>query len=181
MKTRLFLGIPVSDHHKRLVTKSVLPLQTLYPDFRWIHPNNYHITVSFFGLLEEEKVTELQEAISDVAKNCTAFTLKSERFAWAPPKKLPRMLWELFQESEEFNELIRQTEEKVGSLIILPDYRKSHAPLPHITLARFAPTEMADSLPEMHDAFRIEKIVLFESKLQSTGSEYRTLAEINLQ
>lgn len=153
----------------------------LYPNFRWIPPLNYHITVSFFGPIEEEKVPDMKAAVSDVGKNSTAFSLKSERFAWAPPTKLPRMLWELFQESEEFNELIRQTEKKVGELIAIPDYRKTHAPLPHITLARFAPAEIADSLPEMHDAIRVEKIVLFESILQSTGSEYRTLADIHLQ
>jgi 2'-5' RNA ligase len=91
------------------------------------------------------------------------------------------MLWELFQENEEFNELIRRTDKKVGKLIAIPDFRKSHAPLPHITLARFAPTEITDSLPDMHDTIRVGKIVLFESILQGTGSEYRVLADIHLQ
>lgn len=52
---RVFLAIELSDKIKAEIEKQLFFLKKEYPSFTWIPKENYHITVQFYGEINDEK------------------------------------------------------------------------------------------------------------------------------
>lgn len=136
MKYRLFLAIDLSDTIRDLLDsyRSVRIID--HP--RWVPKENYHITVNFYGNVEEDKANELSDVLGDITRTVKPFTLTVERVEFAPPKR-PRMLWGKFRENEGYYTFVKQTEKIIPEKTGIQFGRNKMTP--HITLARFSEPE----------------------------------------
>ncbi len=183
MTKRLFLGIPLPTLEKYSLFTSIEPIQLISPDWRWVEKKNYHITVSFFGEIEKSYTSTLNELVMSIISNTEQFSIVLNKLILAPPNNTPRMLWAIQENNLEFTSLVSEVEKSISKHLALPNYRKDHRALPHVTLARFdskAVDQSLITLPDIRVIIPVTSCTLFESILTSKGPTYRVFKEYSL-
>ncbi len=182
MKKRIFLGIPVQKSQKQILGR----YKNLYPnsEIRWVKEEDFHITVSFLGYIEEKDIPKLELIIENVLQPLPSFILEFKKISFAPPKSTPRMIWAEFFENDSFTELVHTVEKNLAQHIEISDYRNGHSPIPHITLARFDKADVAEKIsftqPEI-SGIKISSCFLFESHLNPKGPKYTPIKNFALK
>lgn len=92
---RAFLAIPFSaDEHKMLESlQESLATMPALQDFRWMRPQNVHITLRFLGDIEDEQAEAAAEALRHAGEGAPAFEISIDRFGVFPQLKRPNVLW----------------------------------------------------------------------------------------
>ena len=178
MKKRLFLAIPLSD--SLLEKFSGLKDKPGHEkSIRWTNEQNFHITVYFFGDIEETKIPEMSKKLAQVVSATQRFELQYEKILYAPPNRPPRMIWADFGHSKSYEKMCGEVYEAakpfMGSAAAQAHTRNPH---PHITLARFNNPAAAKTMklepvaPEKMTAAGCE---LIASELTPKGPVYTVL------
>ena len=177
---RLFLGIPLPAFVEQPL-RSWQEEQPRLPGIKWVKPEQWHLTVYFFGGVEAEMMDNLQSLIQLALKDQDAFQLTFQGWTTAPPRKEPRMLWARYQRHPEFDVMAAKLRELYQH--IQPDLPSRFKPLPHVTLARLKTPELADEVcwPEQPlPNFQVKEVVLWESELTPEGPEYQVVRRYGL-
>lgn len=183
MKKRLFISIPLPKD----ITDAFSSMQdrTRYRQLRWVDPSQFHVTVCFLGDVEEELLVLISEALSAVVAKAKPFDLQLQKIGLFPPKIVrPTMVWGFFQESELFEDLVRQTKDSLmksdtSFLRLAEEWRKD---IPHVTLARFRGNDYPRTFdPVPATTLRVDRIEIMESVLYPDGPMYSSLASFPFQ
>lgn len=148
---------------------------------RWTPAANLHVTVGFFGDVDEKDIQPLKEALTSACARNKAFRLKFEGVTAAPPgRRPPTMIWASFFPSGEFDTL--SADIRAAATPFSPEMPAAKESRPHVTMARSRdgltdrPTAQMDADPAPVAA---ERLTLFESTLSPDGSHYRKIAEFS--
>lgn len=178
MAQRLFVGIPVPISIQKSLTVYTRSLPQ--DNIRFVKPENYHITLSFFGEQDEKKIGDISKILQEITSSVMPFILLFDRISFAPPKQQPNMIWANYQKNYDFTEFVNRVEQAITSIITFADQRNGHAPIPHITVARFKHFVLPE-LPQIAlDAIPVSSVSLFESKLTDNGPIYTELDQFPL-
>lgn len=172
----------------RLFTAIAIP-QSLHPQIaslrdeqltgaRWTSPEQWHITLHFIG--ETKGETKQEEAIMSALQTVQYenFQLTLRGVGTFPAQGKPRVLWVGIDAPPTLQQLHKNVGAALAKTGFQPEKRSYH---PHLTLARFkstAPTQQAmQRYQEQHtdfmaDSFSANEVILYESKLASSGAQY---------
>jgi len=174
---RLFFAFPLSDADKKNIRERIVPVQTVYPDLKWVKPENMHLTLHFLGNLDEGKADACMKLVEHPDIGDEGFDVAYEGFGRFPPKGIPRVFFiKLTGGLEECGEY----HETLGKLLrpITSVERKPF--IPHMTVARIKGKR--EVYPDVRKLtcpagrIHIRSLVLFESVLQPGGGVYRKVA-----
>lgn len=131
--THFFYAVKIPSETKKQLHSKILPLKEELPFHRWVHPDDYHITLAFLGNAEREMLEKSIQLISETLQKETTFSLCFEGLGTFGSKETPRIFWLGLGEQERLYE-VRNTvflacEEAGFSL----EKRPFH---PHVTIAR---------------------------------------------
>lgn len=176
MKQRLFFAIALPEN----VKKSLLSVQFLHPDIRWTPKENLHITVAFFGDVEESIQAQLETKLGNTCSLLRSFSLQFQEVLFAPPgKPFSTMIWGIFYESESFERLTQEMT-KISKDLGLHDSSKKQ--LPHVTLARFRkPLKRQKFSQTPIDDVSVTACDLMASQLTAEGSIYTLLRSFTIK
>ena len=173
---RLFLSCKIPDKissYLREVTKQ-LPKASL------TIPRQFDLTMKFFGEVSESLTAELDQHLSLL--NFPPFEATLEKINVFSEKKT-HTVWVGLSPKEAFFSLHRAVEKALFPLAPHDDRF-----VPHITLARVKSVpnkkEFLQSLSEISidpQIFRVEELVLFQSKIQQEGAIHSSLFTYQLQ
>lgn len=153
---------------------------------RWVSPEKIHLTLKFFGNIEESRIDPIFESIEEPLRKTLPFFLKVRGIGAFPHLKNPRVIWiGLVDEREilaSLQKLIEAPLEKIG---FRPEDRPFH---PHLTLGRMKSSRGKQDLvgrmeryrEEEFGDFQVERAVLFKSDLRPSGPIYTRLRELRL-
>ncbi len=183
---RVFLAIPAGE---------APGLQEHYYDIRsslagekikWVHRQNLHLTLHFFGDLEEEAIVRADRLFRQHLSDLPSFGLLFRGVGVFPSERKPRVLWFGIDASPGLERLAGEVEDVLleGDLP-LPDKPFS----PHLTIGRIKWIDHKDTLTDLLDRYRdkmiarlpVKEIHLLESILRPEGPVYRTLYRYMLQ
>lgn len=186
MKRRLFIALEIPEDVKDKLNSTVYKIANSIPgkriNFRWEGKDKYHLTLKFIGDTEEAFLPAIKDELKYLNET-KGFVGEISKFGVFPNPKLPRILWAGLEITPEINELVAEINDKLCQTGIMREEKKFK---PHITLLR---------IKENHDisfmnyffsysfekkAFPLNKIVLYESKLQPGGSLYKSLENYQL-
>lgn len=144
---------------------------------RWVRPENLHLTLYFFGAMEEQRIPEIEPALARAAEGVAAFDLRFTGLGVFGPPRQPRVLW-LGVESAELAALHARVEPALAAAGWPPEPRDF---APHLTLGRIGRVRNARRfrawVTQLADAGispqRVKELVLFES----VSGRYVPLAE----
>ena len=161
----------------------------------WVQPAKIHLTIKFFGDMDEQVIGPLLGAIEQAVGSQPSVIVPLERLGAFPRPHSPRVLWvgpsdnwEQGVEGKRVAEIhgaIEQACEDLGFL------REKKPFSPHLTLARIKAGErhvgvaLAKSgvldRPCSLRSLAVESVVLMKSELRPTGSVYTKLWEVRLK
>ncbi len=178
-KLRLFVGVRISVAAAEAIAKSAEALRHAARQrglkARWVAPENYHITLKFLGWSHAPMVGVLDDAIAEALEGAAAFELETRGLGAFPSPAKARVLWAGASDPEgTLTDLAGRVEAAAQKLGYEAEARAFH---PHVTIARLKrPADVTDLLEEASEQeFRgtwVDSVVLFESEVKSTGSEY---------
>lgn len=145
------------------------------PDVRWAKPENYHITVKFYGDLDVESLARLTAALREPLSSINSFKLELVGLGTFPNWDHPRVLWAGVGDGIEHMRYLAGVVEAASVGLELPVDRKDYRP--HLTLARFkAPVQRKDIGPDVLNArnqrwgvIHVTEAILFRSRLTPQG------------
>jgi RNA 2',3'-cyclic 3'-phosphodiesterase len=150
---------------------------------RWVRVENLHVTLKFIGHVDPGKLYAIRAALADVRSDA-AVALRFRGLGFFPNHRRPRVLWAGVEGSANLAALAGEIEARLSKLGI-PSETRDFAP--HLTLARFDPPGISESLgaaaqknaAREFGSVRAGEFHLFESKTRPTGAEYTRLSSFS--
>lgn len=154
------------------VSHSLAPLRCGLAGAHWIEPENYHVTLRFFGDMEPRLADELVESLGRIHRK--SFELKITGLDVFGHKQ-PRLLYARVETNPNLILLQNEIDRRAKSLNLAKDRIKF---LPHVSIARIEQVKLDDllfylssrSLPPL--SFTVNRFVLMSSKASIGGGPY---------
>lgn len=182
MTKRVFVAINLPDEIKKELDSVIEKLQKLNPDYgvKWVIPENLHLTLHFFGDLDEDKIAQVEAGIDEIAKKINAFKMQTGSFGCFPNEQNPKVIFIEVKDTDAIHNLIGQLEVTLENLGFPVDARPWR---PHLTLGRIkdgaqCKTSGLELAPKI---FEVKSIELMESQLMPKGSVYSVINSFPLQ
>ena len=184
---RSFLAIELPKTILEKIRQLQAELKLSRADVRWVGPEKIHLTLKFFGNIEESKVDEIIQEIEEPVRQTPPFSIRIRGIGAFPHLKSPRVVWiGLVDEKGILIPFQRQLERALEKAGFAAEKRSFQ---PHLTLGRANSSRGKDELiwrVEKHEEedlgeFGVERVVLFKSDLRPTGPIYTALREVRLE
>jgi len=183
---RSFLAIELPKTILKKIEEVQGDLKSTHADVRWVNPEKIHLTIKFFGNIEESRIDPIFKAIEEPIQNTQPFSLRVRGVGAFPQMKNPRVIWMGLMDGKEIFTLFqKQIETQLEKIGFQPEDRPFH---PHLTLGRMKSSRGKEELVERMEKYRegefgtfqVERLVLFKSDLRPTGPIHTPLKEMKL-
>jgi len=185
---RIFAAIDISEEARREISDYTENLKREFPDLRvgWERAGKLHLTLKFFGDLNDKQLRSLLEAAEETARQISNFNLRILQTGAFPTERNARILWlGLKDETESLRRLNAVLEVECAAKGFAKETRKFKA---HLTVGRLREPHKSKELIERHlgeefesAEFTVSEIVIYESRLQPNGSIYSIVSKHRLK
>ena len=184
MSRRIFIAIDISEEARRRVSEYIAALRREFPNLRigWEKPEKLHLTLKFLGETNEKQMTGLIDIAEKIAAQFGSFPVRIAETGVFQSLRNPRILWlgvrdETYSLSK-ISELLEIKAERIG---FTRERRKFKA---HLTIARLREPHRSLDIAKRHlenkfepVVFEASEIVIYESRLQPSGSVYSVVSK----
>ena len=183
---RSFLAIELPKPILKEIEEVQGDLKSANADVRWVNPEKIHLTLKFFGNIEESRIDPIFKSIEEVIWITLPFSLEVRGIGAFPNLRNPRVIWiGLIDGKEVLDSFQRQINTKLEKIGFQPEDRPFH---PHLTLGRMKSSRGKEELvgkmekhkEEEFGVFQVERLVLFKSDLRPTGPIYTPIRDMKL-
>jgi 2'-5' RNA ligase len=181
---RIFAALPLPAQAVKKLEELAAELKARYPDLRVVKPQGMHITMVFFGELNQDQVLGVMRVMDSSELKVSSIQVVLGGIGQFPPQGRPRVIYcPIHKGAPEISYLYRlyyQLLSNTGRLSI--DEQREFTP--HITLARNKDSRV--SLSDVEELFRFEyslildRLVLYQSILRPQGAEYKVMKTVML-
>lgn len=181
---RLFVALEIPESVRDGLAALLKELREAAPGMsdkrpRWVRPENLHVTLKFVGEARPEKLDGILGALREVRSD-GAVEMTFRGLGFFPNEKRPKVLWVGIAGSPNLAALAVDVDRR---LAVQGVPRETREFAPHLTLARFEPPGMKESLRLAVQArqsrelgsFQTREFLLIESKTRPSGAEYTVL------
>jgi len=179
---RVFLALELSDSIKEYLSTVTKTMSQRVPEVKWVKPGGLHVTLKFFGEIEERKVQEIAEALQGINNHHVAMPVQLKEINAFPDLMHPRVIVVTFQEGVDNVKAIFHDIE--GRPLAVDIQKERRGFTPHITIGRVkdaALLPIRDIMPLEERRFLLDNLVLYQSTLTREGALYTPLKEIKLE
>lgn len=181
MIENVFLALNVSNQFSDFLDEKVNLLREKTDSFRWERKEKYHITIRFYGVVNQNEIGKLKSAI-ELLENFPKIVLNFCGFSAFILKLRPTILYADFKRNEVLenfaNGIIRDTF-KIGNVRNMKMFK------PHLTIAR-ARRRPETEFINFYNAFQveafdetIESMSIYKSIQDANGTFYKELKKYN--
>jgi RNA 2',3'-cyclic 3'-phosphodiesterase len=195
---RLFVAIDIDSAIRERIARFVENVRGFAPAARWVTAESMHVTLKFIGEQPPQKAEEINRALSQVRG--APSTVRFGGTGFFPNPRSPRVFWVGIEADRSLGALAARIDEALAPLGV-PGEERTFSP--HLTLARggdshhprggsgsprLLPTDKPNrgfsqlqtelaGLPQPEfGTMTATELVLYESKLSSSGAHYTRLA-----
>ena len=184
---RAFIALTPPTTLQHTVAEIREAFQSLQLPWRWVPPEQIHLTLKFLGNVPAEQVAMITQAMARAVQGQPAFTLRAQSLGCFPHASRPRVLWVGLADPSQA--LAHLNERLTTALLPLGFPPEEHPFHPHLTLARaHNGIRSHQLLPVLQayqnrcfGAFAVTQLQLFQSKLQRGGALHIILRSVTLQ
>ncbi len=179
---RSFLAAELPPHARAQTLQAIEQLRKAIPDgVRWVSPENLHLTLKFLGNVDPERIPELIAAASARLQGVASFEVELGGLGVFPNAQRARVVWlGVCAGGAELARLARKLDRAAGRIGVERERRPFRT---HLTLGRLrqpGPVPINEVPCPEGRPFLIEEIILYESRLSSTGAQSVPLARLPL-
>ncbi|MEI6154819.1 MAG: RNA 2',3'-cyclic phosphodiesterase [Deltaproteobacteria bacterium] len=176
---RSFLAVEIPDNIRKYLKTVISGIAAHADGIKWVNESAQHITLKFFGEIEEEMAWNIKKSIEHIGLKHSPFAITLKDIDAFPSKKRARVIVITLENGvDNIKDIFNDIEQNITPLGIEKDERSF---MPHITLGR---RKVAAPLPEKayaeidRKSFNVNRLVLFKSTLTSRGAIYTPVWEI---
>ena len=178
---RVFAGLSLTGKLREAIKKGWEEIDDrARAHLRPVIPENWHITLYFYGEIENEMVARIYEAYDAVCPGLRAVRARLGAWGGFPSAENARVVWAGLKEGEEQIREIKRRLDEAHRLAGIPwDEKTFH---PHITVGRAKNRPVGikvKDLPPESDI--LDTICVYRSTLTPAGAVYETLKEYKLE
>lgn len=180
---RAFLAIDLPGEERERIADIQARLKGALDGVRWTRPEGIHLTLKFFGDIDENEIASISDIVERTAKGYEGLFLKMGKLGAFPNNRRARVLWLGVEgETDKLASLQGSMEDAFEALGFVRERRSFK---PHLTLGRARSSRgMIMGLPEVMERIRYESaapfsaegLTLFKSDLLPGGAVYTKLA-----
>ncbi len=183
---RAFFAFPIAIDISRLITHLQSQMGNMINHYRWINPEQTHITIVFLGTIPLQVAQRLAQTARIKLDKTPSFSLHFGALGAFPDPSKARVLWlglrHIPSELLKIRNILISATESLGIELDKKPFK------PHLTLARcnrqHSGCNLSDQLKSecFHDSHNIiiDECVLYNSELRSTGPVYSRMATFDL-
>jgi 2'-5' RNA ligase len=185
---RIFCAFELPESLRLRLAKHATTVREAVPEAAasWSRPENIHLTVKFFGNVDQAKVPLISAALACAVKKFGPLEIQVGKTGVFPRPSRPQVLWIGIEDpSGGLSRLHPRLEDECGREGFPKEERAFR---PHLTIARIRKPGNASRLADTH--LRIEfasveitlsELVLFRSELSPKGSKYTAISRHRLE
>lgn len=178
---RVFLAIDIPLSIKKKTFRLTESIRNEYQNYHWVSKENYHITLFFFGEIEENKIERIKKQIEREIWDVKAFYLYSRSVGVFSNKK--HVIYIDFYREKKIENLAKKIRK-----IFNKKTKNEHHYIPHLTLARGKKSSKQQYFTLIKKLkrlsikinFFVNKVILYQSTITSEKPVYKPLYEFNL-
>ncbi|UOE54737.1 RNA 2',3'-cyclic phosphodiesterase [Bacillus sp. CMF12] len=181
LNDHFFFALKLPDEIKGKLKEYCGNLSSKLPFSRWVHHEDYHITLAFLGSAPQENLQKAAKLVADSIRNEKRFPLHICKLGVFGKQDAPRIFWCGTQQDKHLQEL----RSKVYSACQEAGFELETRPFkPHITMARkwagthpFQESMLDDNSPFIDGLleFKASEVVLYQTHLDKTP-KYESIA-----
>ena len=180
---RVFAAIELSSKMQNRIEKQIQQLKAAVPENKasWSRTENIHLTVKFFGNVQQNKIARISDAAARVVKQLGKFEIHIGNTGVFPKVSQPRVLW--IGVTDHTGELSRLQQLFEAECAVEGFEKETRDFSPHLTIARLRRPEGAKALAETNQKLGFESmsvevndLVVFRSEPSGKGSKYTALS-----
>ncbi|MCH7952230.1 RNA 2',3'-cyclic phosphodiesterase [Patescibacteria group bacterium] len=188
---RVFVAVDLSSEALLELERFIDTLSSKRWPVRWENADKLHLTLFFVGSVEEEKIEAITNGVMRGVEGVPAFSIRMGKLGVFPDFVQPRVIW-LGVKGDQPT-LVHLRKQLAERLVVAGFADEKRAWLPHLTVGRVkkdtkyrAKRELGRQLRKLEvDEFKeeslINQVVVYQSVLKPSGSEYRKLSEVSLE
>lgn len=174
---RLFIAVPAADDVRRAAARLITELRLAGADFKWVEPENLHLTLRFFGATPLDRVSRIEALLSRAARRPRfgiSFGPVGAFDSWDDPKVVWVGVDRGAAELAALAETLGASEEgRPFSAHLTIGRRRSRGGLERLRAAA-----LRAGFPDLRQD--VDRIALFESRLTPRGPTYLVRREAPL-
>ena len=183
---RSFLAIELPKPILKRIEEVQGDLRSTHADVRWVSPEKIHLTLKFFGNIEESRIDLIFKSITEPVRDALPFSVRVRGAGAFPSMKNPRVIWMGLADGKEMLiSLQKQIEDRLEKIGFECEDRPFQ---PHLTLGRMKSSRGKEELVERMGKyteeefgdFPVERVVLLKSDLRPSGPIYTLLRVLKL-
>jgi 2'-5' RNA ligase len=187
---RVFVAVDLSNEARLELERFVGRLVVKRWQVRWEDVSKLHLTLFFVGWVEGKKVRIVREVVERGVEGIEPFSIRMGRLGVFPDYVQPRVVWLGVKGDQPI--LVKLRKQIVKRLVGAGFEDEKRTWIPHLTIgrvkkeARFkAKKELGRQLQkleidEFNEVSLVDRVVVYQSVLKPTGSEYTKLVEVPL-
>lgn len=175
-KIRAFLAIDLKEEFKPQIKEIIEDFKTLNTDIKFVEVENLHFTLKFFGDVDENKINQISEIVSNTLEGFDPFNLKIQGCGAFPNLNHIKVIWLGTEENTILNSLHYDLDEEFSKIGFKKDFRFSN----HLTIGRMKSAKNKNQVKEKLNDYKtveigemsIGRISLKKSTLTPNGPIY---------
>jgi RNA 2',3'-cyclic 3'-phosphodiesterase len=171
--------VPITEPALAAAQRLQGELRERVPDVSWARPETLHLTVHFFGEIDEDRATTALGRVTPVVEGTSPFGVVLDRLGAFPERGIPRVLWlGAVRDVAPLTALALECRTVLATAGFEVEDRRYHA---HCTLGRPHQPWTADARvawaaatagDEVNAHFTASRLVLYESRPVPGGARY---------
>ncbi|HEY8413132.1 MAG TPA: RNA 2',3'-cyclic phosphodiesterase [Pyrinomonadaceae bacterium] len=185
---RIFCAFELPESLRLRLAKHATTVREAVPEAAasWSRPENIHLTVKFFGNVDQAKVPLISAALARAVKEFGPIEIQVGKTGVFPRASRPQVLWIGIEDpSGGLSRLHARVEDECGREGFPKEERAFR---PHLTIARIRKPGNASRLADTHLRMEfapveitLSELVLFRSELSPKGSKYTAISRHRLE
>jgi len=184
---RIFVAVEPDEAARSALADLTNALRSRSPEaaraWRWVPPENVHVTLHFMGEISEERTGALVRCLG-AELDLPAFDVDVDQLGQFPPTGRPRVLWAAVGAGRDA--LVR-LQQATGARLAAQGFPSEDRPfVPHLTLARFRDGSRRGRarLPVLEPfapvRWRVSTVTILRSHLSNGPARYETIHRARL-
>ena len=179
---RAFLAIPLPRQLQESIHCIQTELQASIAEARWTRPENLHLTLHFFGEIDQETLEKLKVSVLSIKGCQRPFQVEVKGLGAFPNPYRPRVIWLGLKPRGQLEQLHRAIEPCLSQAGLTTDSRPYS---PHLTIGRLRGdkldlTELFSSMQQKRiEPLTVDRYILYESRLRPEGAQHVPLLTVN--
>lgn len=186
-EVRTFIAGRLSEKVQDKIYGFQRKLRHEFKDIRWIKKENLHLTLKFLGNIPANSINPVSEILDKTLDDFPIININLMDLGVFPDERRPRVLWiGLDGDIQRLGHIANLINRDV-SVLGFPENRNHFSP--HITIGRFKKKNYGRNIidlvtnlgREINGSVLMDEIVLYESRLSSSGAAYYPLFKKRLK